>query len=79
MRNADRRFQECRNRPKCVEAREDVQRVRNRVAEVGLEYFCQDYVSTNGVSVMERNTVVVNEDNQGRDCGVLGHVDCERV
>ena len=44
-----------RNHWKCVEAREDVQRSRNRVAEVGFEYFCLDYVSKNGVSVMERN------------------------
>ena len=36
--------------------REDVQSVGNHVAEVGLEYFCPDYVSKNGVSVMERNT-----------------------
>ena len=34
---------------------EDVQSVGNRVAEVGLEYFCPDYVSKNGVSVTERN------------------------
>ena len=33
----------------------DVQSVGNRVAEVGLEYFCPDYVSKNGVSVMECN------------------------
>ena len=36
--------------------REDVRSVGNRVAEVGLEYFCPDYVSKNGVSVTERNT-----------------------
>ena len=35
--------------------REDVRSVGNRVAEVGLEYFCPDYVSKNGVSVTERN------------------------
>ena len=34
---------------------EDVRSVRNRVAEVGLEYFCPDYVSRNGVSVTECN------------------------
>ena len=37
--------------------REDVRSVRNRVAEVGLEYFCPDYVSKNGMSVTERNTI----------------------
>ena len=36
---------------------EDVRSVGNRVADVGLEYFCLDYVSTNGVSVMERNSI----------------------
>ena len=36
--------------------RKDVRSVGNRVAEVGLEYFCPDYVSKNGVSVTERNT-----------------------
>ena len=35
--------------------REDVRSVGNHVAEVGLEYFCPDYVSKNGVSVTERN------------------------
>ena len=35
--------------------REDVRSVGNRVAEVGLKYFCPDYVSKNGVSVTERN------------------------
>ena len=35
--------------------REDVRSVGNRVAEVGLEHFCSDYVSKNGVSVMEHN------------------------
>ena len=43
------------NRRKCAEACKDVRRVGNRVAEVGLEYFCLDYVSKNGVSVTERN------------------------
>ena len=57
-RNADQRFRECRNCWKCAETRKDVRRVRNRVAEVGLEYFCPDYVSKNGVSVMERNTML---------------------
>ena len=37
--------------------REDVRSVGNRVAEVGLEYFCPDYVSKIGVSVTERNRV----------------------
>ena len=39
-----------------MEVCEDVRRVGNRVAEVRFEYFCWDYVSRNGVSVMERNT-----------------------
>ena len=37
--------------------RKDVQSVGNHVAEVGLEYFCPDYVSKNGVSVTERNRI----------------------
>ena len=37
--------------------REDVRSVGNRVAEVGLEYFCPDYVSKIGVSVTERNSI----------------------
>ena len=57
MWNADRRFRECRNCRKCAEVHEDVCRVGNQVAEVGLEYFCLDYVSKNGVSVMERNSI----------------------
>ena len=32
-----------------------VQRVGNRVTEFGFEYFCLDYVSKIGVSVMECN------------------------
>ena len=40
--------------------REDVRSVGNRVAEVGLEYFCLDYVSKNGVSVTERNMGLLN-------------------
>ena len=36
---------------------EDVRSVGNCVAEVGLEYFCLYYVSKNGVSVMERNSI----------------------
>ena len=47
---------ECRNHQKHMEVHEDVRRVGNRVAEVGLEYFCLDYVSKNGVSVTEHNT-----------------------
>ena len=47
---------ECQNH---VEACKDVQRSRNRAAEVGFEYFCMDYVSKNGVSVTERNSVTV--------------------
>ena len=39
-----------------MEACEDVRKVGNRVAEVGFEYFCLEYVSKNGVSVMECNT-----------------------
>ena len=37
--------------------REDVRSVGNRVTEVGLEYFCPDYVSKNGVSVTECNSI----------------------
>ena len=37
--------------------REDVRSVRNRVAEVGLEFFCPDYISKNGVSVTECNSI----------------------
>ena len=36
--------------------RKDVRSGRNRVAEVGFEYFCLDYVSKNGMSVMECNS-----------------------
>ena len=38
--------------------REDVRSVGNCVAEVGLEYFCPDYVSKNGVSVTEHNRLI---------------------
>ena len=34
-----------------------VQRVGNRVAEYGFEYFCPDYVSKIGVSVTECNSI----------------------
>ena len=34
-----------------------VRRVENRVTEFGFEYFCPDYVSKIGVSVMERNSI----------------------
>ena len=51
--------EECWNHRKCAEMCEDVQRVGNRVLEVGFEYFCPDYVSKNGVSVMECNTATV--------------------
>ena len=47
--------EECQNHRNGVEMHEDVQSGGNRVAEVGLEYFCLDYVSKNGVSVTERN------------------------
>ena len=62
---------ECRNRQKCVEACGDVRRVGNRVAEVGLEYFCPDYVSKNGMSVMECNSLC---------CSASGHweTDCPK-
>ena len=46
---------ECRNRWKCMEVHEDVQRSGNQVAEVGFKYFCPDYVSKNRVSVTECN------------------------
>ena len=39
---------------------EDVRSVGNRIAEVGLEYFCPDYVSKNGVSVTECNIGIDN-------------------
>ena len=51
----------CRNRRNGA-MRKDVRSVGNRVAEVGLEYFCPDYVSKNGVSVMEHNTLCGNMD-----------------
>ena len=37
--------------------RKDVRSVGDQVAEVGLKYFCPDYVSINGVSVTERNSI----------------------
>ena len=40
-----------------MEAHEDMQRSGNQVAEIGFEYFCLDYVSKNGVSVMEHNSI----------------------
>ena len=43
--------------PEWHRTRKDVRRVGNRVAEVGLEYFCLDYVSINGVSVTEHNNL----------------------
>ena len=52
----------------------DVRRVRNRVAEVGLEYFCPDYVSKNGVSVMERNRLQLSM--AAGECGCMGTGDC---
>ena len=45
-----------RNYAECVEVCKVVRRVGNRVAEYGFEYFCLDYVSKIGVSVMEHNT-----------------------
>ena len=48
---------ECWKHRKCTEACKDVQRVGNQFAEVGLEYFGLDYVSKNGVSVMECNSI----------------------
>ena len=48
---------ECRNHQKCTEVHEDVRRSGNRVAEDGFEYFCSDYVSKNGVSVTECNSI----------------------
>ena len=44
-----------RNYAECVEVCEVVQRVGNRVAEYGFEYFCLDYVSKIGVNVTECN------------------------
>ena len=46
---------------KCVEVCEVVRRVGNRVTEFGFKYFCLDYVSKIGVSVMERNTAQEKE------------------
>ena len=43
--------------PEWHRMREDVRSVGNSVAEVGLEYFCPDYVSKNGVSVTEHNSI----------------------
>ena len=45
------------NARKCTEGCEVAQRVRNRVAEFGFEYFCPDYVSKIGVSVTECNSI----------------------
>ena len=45
-----------RNYAERAEVCEVVRRVGNRVAEYGFEYFCLDYVSKIGVSVMEHNT-----------------------
>ena len=50
-------FGECQNRWKCMEVCKEVPRSRNQVAEVGFEYFCLDYVSKNGVSVTEHNSI----------------------
>ena len=44
------------NYTECAEVCEVVRRVGNRVAEYRFEYFCPDYVSKIGVSVMECNT-----------------------
>ena len=43
------------NARKRAEVCEVMQRVGNRVAEFGFEYFCLDYVSKIGMSVKERN------------------------
>ena len=48
-----------RNAQKCTEVCIVVQRVGNRVTEFGFKYFCLDYVSKIGVSVMERNSIPV--------------------
>ena len=48
-------FRIVRNYAECAEVCEVVRRVGNRVAEYGFEYFCPDYVSKIGVSVMEHN------------------------
>ena len=45
------------NVQKHVEVCEVVRRVGNQVTEFGFEYFCLDYVSKIGVSVMERNSI----------------------
>ena len=42
---------------KCMEVCKSVQRYGNRVAEFRYRCFCLDYVSKNGVSVMEHNTM----------------------
>ena len=41
-----------------MEAHKDVQRVGDQVAEVGLKYFCLDYVSKNGVSATACSTLL---------------------
>ena len=40
-----------------MEVHKDMQRSGNQVAKVGFEYFCLDYVSKIGVSVMEHNSI----------------------
>ena len=46
-----------RNYAECAEVCEMVRRIGNQVAEFRFEYFCPDYVSKIGVSVMEHNSI----------------------
>ena len=55
--NVDRRFRRMSESPEWCGTHKDVRSVGNWVAEVGLEYFCLDYVSKNGVSVTECNSM----------------------
>ena len=42
-----------------LEVCEDLQRFGDQVAEFGHKYFCPDYVSKNGMSVMECNKILL--------------------
>ena len=58
--NVVQRFREFRNRSELRRMRGGVRtgaKEWESIAEFGFEYFCPDYVSKNGVSVMERNNL----------------------
>ena len=78
MRNAGRRFRRISESPEWRRTHEDVQSVGNRVAEVGLEYFCLDYVSKNGVSVTERNRYACRKEIDGTP-GSRWHIHCRET